>query len=179
VAVAAFEAKTGELAAPIKEMTVAIDDANLTIAPAAALPENVMIKTAEQSQALAATEAPEQTKAVEQSEALVPAEVAQPKEQQIASVEPQAQNLLAKGNILLKSGDLGMARQFYERAFAQGSSEAALGAGKTYDPAVYAELKVHGLKPDPALAMEWYLRASAAGNTDAAAAIETLKRAEQ
>ena len=180
VAVAAFEAKSGELAAPIKEMTVAIDDASLTIAPAAALPENVMIKTAEQSQALAAAEPPEQIKVVEQPEALVPAEVPEPKEeQQIASVEPQAQNLLTKGDILLKSGDLGMARQFYERAFAQGSAEAALGAGKTYDPAVYAELKVHGLKPDPALAMEWYLRASAAGNTEAAAAIEDLKQAEQ
>jgi len=157
VAVAAFEAKTGELATPIKEMTVAIDDANLQIAPAAALPESVTIKKAEQSKAAAAV----------------------PKEEQIASIEPQAQNLLAKGDILLKSGDLGMARQFYERAFAQGSAEGAVGMGKTYDPTVYAELKVHGLKPDPALAMEWYTRASAAGNADADEAIEALKRAEE
>ncbi|MBC8037410.1 MAG: hypothetical protein H7X89_09345 [Rhizobiales bacterium] len=168
VAVAAFEVKTGELAAPIKEMTVAIDDPGLRIAPASALPESVTIKTAGQSEAAAA--------------------IPSPKEQQVASVEPQAeseepqveseaQGLLAKGDILLKSGDLGMARQFYERAFAQGSIEAAIGAGKTYDPAVYAELKVHGLTPDPVRAMEWYVRASTAGNPDAAAAIEALKQA--
>lgn len=157
VTVAAFEAKTGELVAPIKEMTVAIDDANLTIAPAAALPESVTIKKSEQSKAAAAV----------------------PEEQEIAAIEPQAQNLVAKGDILLKSGDLGMARQFYERAFAQGSAEAAIGMGKTYDPTVYAELEVHGLKPDPALAMEWYTRASAAGNADADKAIEALKRAQE
>lgn len=159
VAVAAFEANTGELAAPVKEMTVAIGNPGLQIAPAAALPENVMIKAAQQPETLVATAVPE------------------PDEQQVASVEPEAQSLLAKGDILLKSGDLGMARQFYERAFAQGSMEAAIGAGKTYDPVVYAELKVHGLKPDPVRAMEWYMRASAAGNTDAAAAIEALKQA--
>jgi hypothetical protein len=161
IAVAAFEAKTGELAAPIKEIIVAIDDPGLRIAPAAALPENVMVKTVEQSEALVATAVP------------------LPKEKLSASDEPQAEarSLLAKGDILLKSGDLGMARQFYERAFAQGSTEAAIGAGKTYDPAVYAELKVHGLTPDPVRAMEWYMRASSAGNPDAAAAIEALKKA--
>ena len=161
VAVAAFEANTGELAAPIKEMTVAIGNPGLQIAPAAALPENVTIKTTQQPEALVATALPELN------------------EQQVASAEPGAetQSLLAKGDILLKSGDIGMARRFYERAFAQGSMEAAIGAGKTYDPAVYAELKVHGLKPDPVRAMEWYMRASAAGNTDAAAAIEALKQA--
>ena len=161
VEVAAFEAESGQLAAPIKEMTVAIDNPDLRVAPVAALPETVMIKSAEQSEALVATEVPP------------------PKDQQLAAVEPpsEAQNLLAKGDILLKSGDLGMARQFYERAFAEGSTEAAIGAGKTYDPVIYAELKVHGLKPDPALALEWYTRASAAGNTEAAAAIEALKQA--
>ncbi len=71
-----------------------------------------------------------------------------------------------------------MARRFYERAFAEGSTEAAIGAGKTYDPVVYAELKVHGLQPDPVRAMEWYVRASSAGNTEAAAAIKALKQAK-
>lgn len=162
VAVAAFEAKTGELAAPIKEMTVAIENPGLRIAPAAALPENVIVKTAEQSEALMAPAMPE------------------PKEQEVALAEPpsEAQNLLSKGDILLKSGDLGMARRFYERAFAEGSTKAAIGAGKTYDPVVYAELKVHGLQPDAARAMEWYERASSAGNTEAAAAIKALKQAK-
>ncbi|MGH6855426.1 MAG: hypothetical protein ACREDN_08400, partial [Aestuariivirga sp.] len=161
VAVAAFEAKTGELAAPIKEMTVAIDNTGVLVAPAAALPETVTIKTAEQSDALEV--------------AAIPV----PREQLAAATDSQteAQSLLSKGDILLKSGDLGMARRFYERAFAQGAIEGAIGAGKTYDPAVYAELKVQGIKPDPVRAMEWYMRASAEGSPDAAAAIETLKQA--
>jgi hypothetical protein len=167
VAVAAFETKTGELAAPIKEMRVAIDNAGVQIAPAAAPPESVIIKKPEQAEALPPPKA-------------VPPTV---EEQQVAAIEPvaeppsEANNLLSKGDILLKSGDLGMARRFYEQAFAEGSSEAAIGLGKTYDPVVYAELKVHGLKPDAARAMEWYTRAKSAGNTEAEAAINALKKA--
>jgi hypothetical protein len=156
VAIAAFETKTGELAAPIKEITVAIDGPAIKIAPAGAQPETVTIK---------------------------PAGIPAPKQDQLAAafavadVSAEARNLAAKGDILLKSGDMAMARQFYERAFAKGSVAAAIGAGKTYDPTVYAELKVQGLKPDSMRAMEWYMRASAAGDRDAAAAIETLKQA--
>lgn len=152
IAIAAFEAKTGQLAAPIKEITVAIDSPEITIAPASAVPETVTIKSS-----------------------AIPA----PQPDQVASiaVSTEAQSLAAKGDILLKSGDLAMARRFYEQAFAKGSVAAAVGAGKTYDPVVYAALKVQGLKPDPLRAMEWYMRASAAGNSDAAAAIEALKQA--
>lgn len=151
VSIAAFEAKTGQLAAPIKEITVAIDGLPVTIAPASAEPDTAMVK---------------------------PADIIAAKEDQLVAAEapPEAQSLAAKGDILLKSGDLAMARQFYERAFAKGSIEAAIGAGKTYDPVVYTSLRVQGLKPDPARAMEWYMRASAAGNKDATAAIEALKQ---
>ncbi len=152
VSIAAFEAKTGQLAAPIKEITVAIDGPPVTIAPANAEPDTVTVK---------------------------PADIIAAKQDQFvaAEVPPEAQSLTAKGDILLKSGDLAMARQFYERAFAKGSIEAAIGAGKTYDPVVYTSLRVQGLKPDPARAMEWYMRASAAGNKDAISAIEALKQA--
>ncbi len=152
VSIAAFEAKTGQLAAPIKEITVAIDGPPVTIAPASAEPDTVTVK---------------------------PADIVAAKQDQFvaAEVPPEAQSLTAKGDILLKSGDLAMARQFYERAFAKGSIEAAIGAGKTYDPLVYTSLRVQGLKPDPARAMEWYMRASAAGSKDAISAIESLKQA--
>jgi TPR repeat protein len=89
----------------------------------------------------------------------------------------EAAGLVAKGGILMKSGDLEMARRFYEQAFALGSAEGALGAGRTFDPLVYAELKVQGLTPDPARAMEWYKRAASAGNGEAAAAIAKLEMA--
>ena len=164
VDIAAIETKTGELAAPIKQITVAITDPQVKITPASAAPDTVTLKPALAVAVTAETQP-------------VPA----PKLQQAAAAEAPAgaQNLVAKGDILLKSGDMAMARQFYEQAFALGApAEAALGAGKTYDPVVYADLKVQGLKPDPARAMEWYLRASAAGSSAAAQAIATLKQAQ-
>ncbi len=157
VSIAAVEARSGELAAPVREMSVAIKDAAIRIAPVSAVPEGVIVKSSKETAALKASAMPK------------------PKEQQ--TVSASAQNLVAKGDILLKSGDIAMARQFYEQAFAQGSTEAAMGAGKTFDPVVYEELKVQGLKPDPLLAMEWYMRASAAGNIDAEAAIAALRQA--
>lgn len=155
LAIAAFEAKTGQLAAPIKEITVALDTPAATIAPASAEPDSAVTKPAEP--------------------------IATPKSEEVvatAEVPAEAQNLAAKGDMLLKSGDIAMARRFYEQAFAKGSIDAAIGAGRTYDPIVYATLRVQGLKPDPARAMEWYMRASAAGNKDAEVAIEALKKAE-
>ena len=157
VSIAAVEATSGELAAPVKEMTVAINDAAIRITPVSTVPEGVIVKSANETAVLKAAAMPE------------------PKEQQ--TVSASTQSLVAKGDILLKSGDIAMARQFYEQAFAQGSAEAAMGAGKTFDPVVYGELKVQGLKPDPLRAMEWYMRASAAGNIDAEAAIAALKQA--
>jgi TPR repeat protein len=94
-----------------------------------------------------------------------------------ASPQPAAQNLVSKGDILLKSGDLAMARQFYERAYAEGArASAAMGTARTFDPVVYAQLKVQGMQPDPQQALEWYERARAEGNPQAAAAIDALKK---
>jgi hypothetical protein len=159
LAVAAYEAKSGELAAPVKELTVAIADP-VQIEPAAAVPEVAVVKPA--APKLAEEAAP----------------LAFPKPPPAAAGPSQeAMNLMTKGDILLKSGDMAMARQFYERAFAEGATAAAIGAGKTYDPVVYGELNVQGLKPDPARALEWYERASAAGHRDVEAAIAALKEA--
>ncbi|MBI2719656.1 MAG: hypothetical protein HY245_12535 [Rhizobiales bacterium] len=157
VAVAAFEAKTGELAAPVKEMTVAITDTPVEITPAASLPETVVLKPADGT-----------------TTAAIDAVKAQP-----AAADPAdaTQNLVTKGDILLKAGDLAMARQFYERAFAQGSAVAAIGVARTYDPVVYDLLKVQGLQPDAAQALVWYERAKSAGAAEADAAIAAVKQA--
>ena len=143
VAVAAVDSKSGQLAAPVKELTVAIDDANLQITPVSAAPE---VKVEEAA---------------------------------VSGDQAGVADLLQKGDLLLKSGDLTTARQFYERAFTLGAADGALGAGKTYDPAVYKAMNVQGLTPDPVRAMEWYMRASAAGQIDASAAIVALKTATQ
>ena len=90
----------------------------------------------------------------------------------------EVQNLLGKGDMLFKSGDLATARQFYEQAFAKGAAAGALGMGRSYDPAVFRELNVQGMKADVALARDWYQRAANAGSPEARAALVTL-RAEQ
>jgi hypothetical protein len=148
LSVAAIEKDTGRLAAPVKEFQVAITEPGIRISPANAPPEG--------------TEG--HAKALPQPGSTMP------------RPSPDVERLVAKGDILLKAGDIDMARQFYERAYAEGSAAAALGAGKTYDPVVYEELKVIGLKPDPQQALAWYLRAKAAGNREAEAAIAALDK---
>lgn len=153
VSVAAIEARSGELVAPIKEMKVAIDSPDLTISPASAEPEG-------------------KTNQIAVSSPLLPE--AKPVEASSAALD-----LVKKGNSLFATGDMTSARQFYERAFALGAAQGALGVGKTYDPVVYRAQNVQGLVPDATQALEWYGRAASAGNPEANAAIESLKTASR
>jgi hypothetical protein len=158
VEVAAIETGSGELAAPVKELTVAIDDPNLQVEPANAPPETAAIQGG-----------------IGSRQDLPAQNTADDTEIQAASATSETADLMRKGELLLKSGDLAAARLFYERAYAQGAAAGALGAGKTYDPVVFADLNVQGIAPDPAKAMEWYKRAESQGLPDAASAIEALK----
>jgi hypothetical protein len=148
VSVAAVETKTGELAAPVKEMTVALDDASLQITPANAPPETAAIKSANQTETISAT-------------------TPVPEPEPAAAVKPalsaEVTGLLQKGDSLFKSGDLVIARQFYERAFQMGAADGAVGVARTYDPAVYTQMNVQGIAPDAAMATQWYDKAKAAG----------------
>jgi hypothetical protein len=153
VSVAAIESDSGELAAPIKEMKLAIDSPEPTIIPASAEPEAKTNQIATASPLL-------------------------PKAKPVATPDA-ALDLLAKGDTLLASGDMTAARQFYERAFTLGAARGAFGAGKTYDPVIYKAQNVQGLVPDPVQAMEWYMRAANAGDQEAIAAIQTLKTASR
>jgi hypothetical protein len=158
VEVAAIETGTGELAAPVKELTVAIDDPNLQVEPANAPPDTAFVQAGTGSrQDLPAPLTADDT------------------EIQAASATSGTADLMRKGELLLKSGDLAAARLFYEKAYAQGAAAGALGAGKTYDPVVFADLNVQGIAPDPDKALEWYKRAEDQGLLDAASAIEALK----
>ena len=68
-------------------------------------------------------------------------------------------SLLARGEALLRRGDITSARLVFLRAAAAGDPRAARGVGMTYDPDVYARLPVTGLKPDREQAEIWYSRA--------------------
>ncbi len=158
VAVAAIETGTGELAAPMKELTVAIDDPKLQVVPANAPPETAAIQVA-----------------IGDRHDLPLDTLTGAGETRTVAMTPEAAYLVRKGDLLLRFGDLAAARQFYERAYAQGAAAGAMGVAKTYDPVVFAELNVQGIAPDPAKAMEWYKRAEEKGLPAAASAMEALQ----
>ena len=158
--VAALDEKTGVQAAPTQRLNVAIDrsavpvpgvpqpkvDGPPRIVPVAALPDQGFNKVE------------------------LPAAVPVPLE----SLNPEAQTLITKGDILLKSGDILAARQFYLRAFDMKATSAAYGVGQTFDPAVYTKFKIKGLSADAQQAAEWYGKAAAEGHQEAAAAMAGL-----
>jgi hypothetical protein len=75
----------------------------------------------------------------------------------------EADDLVAKGNALLDSGDIIAARQFFTQAAELGNAEGSFGVARSYDPKVFAKLNVVGLQPDEKVAAEWYKKAAQGG----------------
>jgi hypothetical protein len=68
--------------------------------------------------------------------------------------------LLARGDALLRTGDIASARLFYDRAASAGDGQAALRLGATFDPAFLdRNAALRGMHSDPAEARYWYQRA--------------------
>jgi TPR repeat protein len=82
---------------------------------------------------------------------------------------------MRNGDKLFDIGDFAAARAFFSRARELGDREASLHLGKTYDPVVFRDRNVQGLKPDPTLALKYYLEARTAGIEDADNAINGLE----
>lgn len=158
LAVAAFELQTGQLAAPVKTMTVALS--NVVVEPAAGPPPNQM------------------TSLTGTAKAGYPAAIPPPRNISVAAasgITSDADQLTGQAESLFRGGDIRAARNAYEKAWEGGSSAGAYGLARSYDPVVLASLAVKGAKPDRTLALQWYQRAAAAGNAEAAAAIVRLK----
>lgn len=67
--------------------------------------------------------------------------------------------LLARGEDLLRNGNIASARLLFMHIAAAGDPRGAKAVGMTYDPEVYARLPVTGLVPDAGLAETWYEKA--------------------
>jgi hypothetical protein len=163
LAVAAFEPRTGELAAPVKTMTVALSD--VSVQPAAAPPP---------AQAAVAP-----VKPLPDGEQVVrPQPIPPPDSINIASnvqdMSP-AQTQVIEGDALLKSGDVREARKSYEQAWAGGSPAGAFGMARSYDPVVLGSLALKNAQPDKQQALAWYERAATAGHVGAADSIVRLR----
>ncbi|HYM03868.1 MAG TPA: hypothetical protein VET85_13035 [Stellaceae bacterium] len=84
--------------------------------------------------------------------------------------------LLERGNQLLAAGDITSARQFYARAAETEAGAAAAAMGKTYDPLFLQHIGAVGMYANVARASDWYRRAAAAGDGEAAIRLARLER---
>jgi hypothetical protein len=157
--VSALEEKTGAPAAPAQDMRVKID---MTAVPVPGVPQQ---KT-NSAVIMPASAVPDQGF----NKVELPTAIPVP----LDTLDPEAQSLMAKGERLLRDGDLLAARQFYLRAFEKNVTSAAFGVGQTYDPVVYAKHNIKGLSPSPQQAAEWYGKAAAVGHAQATAALAAL-----
>ena len=166
LAVAAFEPSTGELAAPVKTMTVALKD--VVVEPTSAPPPG-----------LATLPAPSANAALPGSDASSPLAIPAPQSVTLALATPETtetRQLIGKADQLLGSGDVQSARKAYERAWGNdGSAAAAFGIARSYDPLVLATLARNNGTANKDEAVRWYQRAAAGGNADAAEAIVRLQ----
>ena len=76
---------------------------------------------------------------------------------------------------MLALNDIGAARLLYERAAKAGNPRAATGVGKTYDPNFLRMEGAVGLQPNRSQAMNWYRKAAALGDPEAAARLRQLQ----
>jgi hypothetical protein len=82
--------------------------------------------------------------------------------------------LLQRGDQLLGRGDIVAARVVYERAAEQGSAQAALALGSTYDPNRLWSLGVFGMVGNKDKARLWYTRAEQLGHPQAKERLRSL-----
>ncbi len=103
-----------------------------------------------------------------------PVEPIPPPEPENTPERERALGMHAKGEELLKRGNIQPARALFRRAAEAGLAESALALAGTYDPHELAKLQVMGLQPDVASARQWYIKARDLGAVEAAARLARL-----
>ena len=86
--------------------------------------------------------------------------------------------LLARGDWLFATGDVGSARLLYERAADAGEARAAVRLGESFDPIYLDNSHLRGLQGDPDMAVFWYRHARDLGATGAASRLKRLEAKE-
>jgi TPR repeat protein len=87
----------------------------------------------------------------------------------------QLVELLDRGDVFLRAGDIASARLFYERAADAGDGQAALRMGATFDPTFLASAGLRNLRGDLAKARLWYHRALGLGANEAQPHLNNLE----
>ena len=79
----------------------------------------------------------------------------------------EIEGYLAKGERMLKAGDIAAARLFFSRAAEAGEVRGALAMARSFDQETLRTLPVYGLQPNPQEAARWYAKAKDLGPTAA------------
>ena len=87
----------------------------------------------------------------------------------------QLAELLSRGDIFLRAGDIASARLFYERAADAGDGQAALRVGATFDPTFLASVGLRNVSGDLDKARFWYHRARSLGAREAEPHLNSLE----
>jgi hypothetical protein len=80
----------------------------------------------------------------------------------------EIEGYLAKGERMLKAGDIAAARLFFTRAAEAGEVRGALAMARSFDQETLRTLPVYGLQPNPQEAARWYAKAKDLGPTASA-----------
>ncbi len=159
VAVAAVERRTGQLAAPVKSMTIALSDAvvqPVSAPPPGFTPIEAVHKSPEKQ--LSAIPSPTTIGTTERSDL------------------GAAKQKVSLGDGLVKKVHLTLARKAYREAWELGSADGAFGLARSYDPDVLKSMKIKQAHANIATALLWYERAATAGKIEARKAVARLKQ---
>lgn len=173
IAVEAIEPRTGDLAAPTEEIKVALNTPAAAAPPPQIEPVSAPATDVKRNYNLPPASRPDNTAPQPDHAAAQPIPV--PLENDATPSAADSATLMRNGDKLLGVGDFTAARAFFTRARELGNREASLRLGQTYDPVVFRDRNVQGLKPDPKLALKYYLEARTAGIDDADNAINGLE----
>jgi hypothetical protein len=89
----------------------------------------------------------------------------------------QMEVFMRKGVEHMRTGNIPIARQFFERAANTGWGPAAIAMGATFDARELAKMHVvGGIRPEPETARKWYQKAAELGVADARERLEGLNR---
>jgi hypothetical protein len=123
-----------------------------SIAPAVRLPPMMLPPPGLPAEPITAPQPEAQT--IEAPVSAPPARMTQP-----ALSTAEAEGYVTKAEAAFRSGDLIVARSFFERLAQAGDPRGALGMGRTYDGVELSKVPVFGLKADDAIAERWRARA--------------------
>jgi TPR repeat protein len=84
-------------------------------------------------------------------------------------------SLLKRGRDLIAVGDVASARLVLTHLADAGVAEASFVLACTFDASVLENLRIVGVKPDPAKALAWYSRAAEQGSQEAKQRLRALR----